>query len=64
MKTRYYILTLIALFLCNIAVSAQERNPNRLILHKGETVLKTYSVDQLNDITFDYVENRKWESAF
>ena len=59
MKTRYYILTLIALFLCNIAVSAQERNPNRLILHKGNTVLKTYSVDQLNDITFDYVENKE-----
>ena len=35
MKNRFYILAFIAMFLCNIAVSAQERNPNRLILHKG-----------------------------
>ena len=41
MKNRFYILAFIAMFLCNIAVSAQERNPNRLILHKGGEILKT-----------------------
>lgn len=59
MKTRYYIITFIALFLCNMAVSAQERNPNRMVFHKGDKVLKTYSVDELDDITFDYVENKE-----
>lgn len=59
MKTRYYILTLIALFLCNMAVSAQERNPNRMVFHKGDKILKTYSVDELDEIIFDYVENKE-----
>ena len=59
MKTRYYIITFIALFLCNMAVSAQERNPNRMVFHKGDKVLKTYSVEELDDITFDYVENKE-----
>ena len=59
MKTRYYIITFIALFLCSMAVSAQERNPNRMVFHKGDKVLKTYSVDELDDITFDYVENKE-----
>ena len=47
------------MFLCNIAVSAQERNPNRLILHKGGEILKTYSADEIDDITFDYVSNKE-----
>ena len=59
MKNRFYILAFIAMFLCNIAVSAQERNPNRLILHKGGEILKTYSADEIDDITFDYVSNKE-----
>lgn len=59
MKTRYYIIAFIALFLCNMAVSAQERNPNRMVFHKGDKILKTYSVGELDDITFDYVENKE-----
>lgn len=42
MKIRYYIIAFIALFMCNTAVFAQERNPNRMVFHKGDKILKTY----------------------
>ena len=61
MKIRYYIIAFIALFMCNTAVFAQERNPNRMVFHKGDKILKTYSVGELDDITFDYVENKEVE---
>ncbi len=59
MKTRFYVIALIALFLCNITVSAQKRNPNRMVFHKDNRVIKTYSVEEVDDITFEYVENKE-----
>lgn len=47
MKIRYYIIAFIALFMCNTAVFAQERNPNRMVFHKGDKILKTYSVGEI-----------------
>ena len=59
MKLRFYIFTLVAVLLCSIAAQAQERNANRMVFHKGSNILKTYSVDEVDSICFDYVENKE-----
>ena len=59
MKLRFNIITLVAVLLCSIAAQAQERNANRMVFHKGSNILKTYSVDEVDSICFDYVENKE-----
>lgn len=59
MKLRFNIITLVAVLLCSIAAQAQERNANRMVFHQGSNILKTYSVDEVDSICFDYVENKE-----
>ena len=59
MKLRFNIITLVAVLLCSITAQAQERNANRMVFHKGSNILKTYSVDEVDSICFDYVENKE-----
>lgn len=62
---RKNLLTTIAMSLvalCSVVqAGAQERNGNRMIMYKGADVLKTYAVDEVDSIKFDYVENKKVE---
>lgn len=59
MKLRFNIITLVAVLLCSITAQAQERNANRMVFHKGGNIVKTYSVDEVDSICFDQVDNKE-----
>ena len=58
MKTNLFnVMAFMAALLFSTSALAQERDPNRLSIYKGDNILKTYSVDEIDYIGFDYVAN-------
>ena len=53
----FNVMAFMAALLFSTSALAQERDPNRLSIYKGDNILKTYSVDEIDYIGFDYVAN-------
>lgn len=53
----FNVVAFMAALLFSTSALAQERDPNRLSIYKGDNILKTYSVDEIDYIGFDYVAN-------